>query len=131
MKNITLAIDDDVLDEVRMVAARKRTTVNAMVREFLTDVASENERREKRARRSVELVAIRRAECGTDFTSTERDPMIDRVFLDTNVLIYAATGDGRPPAKIRDRHESHRHAKFRLSAQVFRNSFDVVQIREN
>jgi hypothetical protein len=39
MKNITLAIDDKILDKVRIVAAHKRTTVNAMVRNFLAEVA--------------------------------------------------------------------------------------------
>jgi DICT domain-containing protein len=44
MKNITLAIEDEVLDKVRIVAAEKKTTVNALVREFLTDLASRDER---------------------------------------------------------------------------------------
>jgi hypothetical protein len=44
MKNITLAIDDDVLDKVRVVAAEKKTTVNALVREFLADLAGRDER---------------------------------------------------------------------------------------
>ena len=34
-KNITLAIDEDLLDHARVLAAMKRTSVNAMVREFL------------------------------------------------------------------------------------------------
>ena len=44
MKNITLAIDDEVLDRVRVVAAEKKTTVNALVREFLADLAGRDER---------------------------------------------------------------------------------------
>ncbi len=44
MKNITLAIDDEILDRVRIVAAEKKTTVNALVREFLADLASRDER---------------------------------------------------------------------------------------
>jgi DICT domain-containing protein len=44
MKNITLAIEDEILDKVRIVAAEKKTTVNALVREFLTDLASRDER---------------------------------------------------------------------------------------
>ncbi len=40
MKNITLAIDDHVLERARVVAAQKRTTVNAMVREFLVEVSA-------------------------------------------------------------------------------------------
>ena len=34
-KNITLAIDEDLLDKVRVLAAMKRKSVNEMVREFL------------------------------------------------------------------------------------------------
>jgi hypothetical protein len=44
MKNITLAIEDEVLDKVRIVAAEKKTTVNALVREFLAGLASRDER---------------------------------------------------------------------------------------
>jgi hypothetical protein len=44
MKNITLAIDDEVLDRARIVAAEKKTTVNALVREFLADLAGRDER---------------------------------------------------------------------------------------
>ena len=43
MKNITLAIEDEVLDRVRIVAAEKKTTVNALVREFLADLAGRDE----------------------------------------------------------------------------------------
>ncbi len=34
-KNITLAIDEELLDKARVLAAMRRTTVNAMVRDFL------------------------------------------------------------------------------------------------
>ncbi len=34
-KNLTLSIDEDLLDKARVLAAMRRTTVNAMVREFL------------------------------------------------------------------------------------------------
>lgn len=44
MKNITLAIEDDILDRVRIIAAQKKTTVNALVREFLADLARRDER---------------------------------------------------------------------------------------
>ncbi len=44
MKNITLAIDEEVLERARLVAAEQKTTINAMVREFLVDVAGRDER---------------------------------------------------------------------------------------
>ncbi|MEQ8403851.1 MAG: DUF6364 family protein [Oceanicaulis sp.] len=37
-KNLTLAIDEDLLDRARVVAAMKRTSVNAMIREYLERV---------------------------------------------------------------------------------------------
>jgi len=46
MKNITLAVDADVLADVRRYAAQHNTTVNALVRGALEDLA-ERERRQK------------------------------------------------------------------------------------
>jgi hypothetical protein len=43
MKNITLAIDDEILGKVRIIATRQRTTVNAMVRNYLAEVAGRDE----------------------------------------------------------------------------------------
>lgn len=37
-KNITLAIDEDLLDRARVLAAMKRTSVNAMIRDYLERV---------------------------------------------------------------------------------------------
>ncbi len=44
MKNITLAIDEALLERARLHAAQRGTTVNALVREYLTRVASEDDR---------------------------------------------------------------------------------------
>jgi plasmid stability protein len=44
MKNITLSIDDDVLDRVRIVAATRKTSVNALVREHLVRLAMDEDR---------------------------------------------------------------------------------------
>ena len=52
MKNITLSIDDEILENARVIAAEKRTTVNAMVREYLTEVAGRDARL-ARARREL------------------------------------------------------------------------------
>jgi len=43
--NVTLVVEEDLLREARAVAARRRTSVNEMVREFLTHVVSEESRR--------------------------------------------------------------------------------------
>ena len=40
MPNITLSVDDDIVKKVRKIALDKNTTLTAMVREFLTSVAT-------------------------------------------------------------------------------------------
>jgi hypothetical protein len=49
MKNITLAVDEKTLDEVRVYAAKRSTTVNALVRQHLEQLA----RSEGRARKAI------------------------------------------------------------------------------
>lgn len=40
-KNITLAIDEELLDKVRVLAAMRRTSVNEMVREYLKKIVEQ------------------------------------------------------------------------------------------
>lgn len=40
-KNITLAIDEDLLDKARVLAAMRRTSVNEMVREYLQHIVDQ------------------------------------------------------------------------------------------
>jgi hypothetical protein len=49
MKNLTLSVDDEVLATVRRYAAEQDSSVNALVREFLTSLAS-HQGRARRAR---------------------------------------------------------------------------------
>ena len=44
MKNITLAIDEDVLAKARRIAAERNTTVNALVRDYLAHLAGREDR---------------------------------------------------------------------------------------
>ena len=48
-KNITLAVDEDVLAQYRMLAAEKRTSVNALIRRHMEEATSLAEKR-RRAR---------------------------------------------------------------------------------
>jgi hypothetical protein len=51
MKNITLSVDAQVLAAVRRHAAERNSTVNALVREYLTNLAQHQDRaRRARAR---------------------------------------------------------------------------------
>ena len=58
-RNITLSVDESVLDDVKAVASEQRTTVNAMVRAYLGSVAAK--RREKDDARAALLKLAREA----------------------------------------------------------------------
>lgn len=44
MKNIALSVDDEVLAAARRHAAERNSTVNALVREYLTNLAQHQDR---------------------------------------------------------------------------------------
>ncbi|MCU1275380.1 MAG: hypothetical protein JWO48_2811 [Bryobacterales bacterium] len=44
MKNITLSVDEDVLAAVRRHAAERNSTVNGLVRDYLTNLAAHEDR---------------------------------------------------------------------------------------
>lgn len=76
MKNITVSVDDDTYRRARIKAAEKDTSVSAMVRQFLLEVA-EGESRNERLRR---LEAETRAQI-TDFVAGDllsRDELHER-----------------------------------------------------
>ena len=55
MKNITLSIDESVIHAVRLYAAERGSTVNALVREFLTGIAQREDRARNARQRIREL----------------------------------------------------------------------------
>lgn len=55
MKNVTLSVDEAVLRTVRLYAAERGSTVNALVREFLNGLAG----KEDRARRRIAELSAR------------------------------------------------------------------------
>lgn len=58
MANLTLSLDDEILQKAREAALRERTSVNAVVREFLTRYA-DNRARRLRALDALDAVAAR------------------------------------------------------------------------
>ena len=50
-RNLTLTVDEDILLEARVAAARRRTSLSNLVRGFLTQLAGESERRASSWRR--------------------------------------------------------------------------------
>ncbi len=55
MKNITLSVDEKVLAAVRRYAAEHDSSVNGLVREFLSRIANSNDRARKARLRIKEL----------------------------------------------------------------------------
>jgi hypothetical protein len=80
MKNITLAIDEHVLDEVRQIAARNKTTVNGLVRDYLTKLASEKSRIAHARERLAELARTSEGRLGEDWVWRREDAYEDRLF---------------------------------------------------
>jgi hypothetical protein len=78
-KNITLAIDEDVLEKVRVYAAKRQTTVNAMVRDFLTGLADEDRRLMETRRKLKALMESSTAEIGPGYVWNREDAYADRL----------------------------------------------------
>jgi hypothetical protein len=55
MSNITLSVDDEVLVRARRYAVEHDTTVNGLVRDFLTALATREDRARKARRRIRQL----------------------------------------------------------------------------
>ena len=64
MKNVTIALDESLLREARRIAADRSTTLNAMLREFLEELARQESRAVKARSRIVELCQKTQAEVG-------------------------------------------------------------------
>jgi len=80
MKNITLSVDDDVLDRVRAYAAENRTTVNAIVRRHLVKIAGENDKRAEARRELARLAKTSRGRLSPDYV-WNREELYDRPVL--------------------------------------------------
>jgi hypothetical protein len=75
-KNITLAVDEAVLEQVKIYAAERKTSVNALVRDYLEQVARSSDRTERARRRLLELARVSKAEVGP--VTWKRDDLYDR-----------------------------------------------------
>jgi len=76
MKNVTLAIDESLLREARRIAADRSTTLNAMIREFLEELAERESKATRARERIVDLCRNSRAEVGP--RTWTRDDLHDR-----------------------------------------------------
>ena len=72
MKNITLSADEGLIELAREEARRRHTTLNALFRDWLAEIACRDERRERIGRLMEDSVKYR---AGGPFT---RDEMNER-----------------------------------------------------
>jgi hypothetical protein len=76
MRNITLSIDADVLAAVRRHAAERNSSVNALVRDYLTNLAAHEDRANRARARLRQLSKQSRGRLGT--RNWSRDEVHDR-----------------------------------------------------
>ncbi len=81
-KNITLAIDEDLLDKVRVLAAMRRTSVNEMVRTYLQRVVDDAKQHDEAREELLKLIDESDADMGEWRPSREEtysgEPRFDR-----------------------------------------------------
>jgi len=80
MKNITLAIDEDLLRAARRYAAARDTTVNGLVREYLMRIAMEDDRVAKARQELLKLAEASPARLGPRW-KWNREELHDRPVL--------------------------------------------------
>ena len=79
MKNVTLAIDDAVLDRARAYAVKRGTTLNAIVRQHLESLG-ENEERLAQAMRELKAMSETTvARLGPDYRFDREDIYAERM----------------------------------------------------
>ncbi len=64
-KNITLALEDDLYDKVRVLAAMNRTSVSAMVRQFLEHCVEDARNRDDATEELLKLARDSQADFGS------------------------------------------------------------------
>ena len=76
MKNITLSVDEKILAVARRYAAERESSVNGLVREFLTRIA-ETEDRARKARRRIQALS-KRSKARVGSIAWNRESLHDR-----------------------------------------------------
>lgn len=80
MPNITLAIGEELLEKAREYAASKGTTLNALVRDQLTESIERDQRIEEARKGLLELMRTSTARMGPDYKWNREELYEDRMF---------------------------------------------------
>lgn len=67
MSNLTLNVPDEILDEARVFAAERKTTVNALVRDYLTSITSQRKRAREAMAELRKMSENSKSRLGPDF----------------------------------------------------------------
>ena len=79
-KNLTLAIDEDLLDKARVLAAMRRTSVNEMVRQYLQRAVDDARQRDDAREELLRLIDESTGELGDWRPSRRKTYAGDRRF---------------------------------------------------
>lgn len=69
--NLTVQLDEDVIRRAKVVAAKRGTSVSALVARQLNDLAAEDDRYEAARKRAIELMDQATAHGGRNWTRDE------------------------------------------------------------
>lgn len=75
-KNITLSVDEGVLEEVKMLAAKRRTSVNGLVRDYLGSLVAKERAVDEARAKLLQLAAEKAGDMGG--RAWKRDDLYDR-----------------------------------------------------
>jgi plasmid stability protein len=75
-RNITFAVDDEILQKVRVLAAHRRTSVNALVRDYLKSLVGKDSEMDEARAKLLRLAEERAGDMGTK--SWKREDLYDR-----------------------------------------------------
>jgi hypothetical protein len=95
MKNITLSVEEEVLDKVRIAAAKRRTSVNGLVREYLEQVARSEAQAGSARERLLQLIDESPGRLGPNWKWNREDAYQGRVLPGHEHPVVRGTRKGR------------------------------------
>lgn len=72
MKNITLTVDDEVLERVRILAAKRKTSINGLVRDYLKELVAKERAVDEARNRLLELAREKAGDMGKQRWTREK-----------------------------------------------------------